>query len=108
MGWAISDPEKIPTLWKANLDFKNKVRAVASDTKTGMVTLAITWKDPVTAAKWANDLVRMTNEFLRNKAIEQSEKNIAYLNEQAAKIDAVGVKQAIYSILQSELNKGML
>lgn len=106
--WAESDPEKIPTLWKANLDFKKKVRAIASDTKTGMVTLTITWKEPNIAAKWANDLVRMTNEFLRNKAIEQSEKNIAYLNEQAAKTDAVGVKQAIYSILQSELNKAML
>jgi uncharacterized protein involved in exopolysaccharide biosynthesis len=81
---------------------------VTSDAKTGLVTLTITWKDPVLAANWANELVRMTNDFMRNKAVEQSERNIAYLNKQIATTDAVGVKQAIYTVLQNEINKVML
>jgi hypothetical protein len=47
---------------------------------------------------WANELVRMTNDYLRDQAIQESERNIAYLNDQASKTDAVGAKQAIYAL----------
>ena len=106
--WTITDPREVPTLWKANRYFKRSIRSVTTDTKTGIVSLTITWSDPTLAAKWANDLVRMTNEYLRDQAIGISERNIAYLNDQAGKTDAIGVKQAIYTILQSEINKAML
>ena len=106
--WKASDPKKIPTLWKANQLFKKQVRYVASDTKTGLVWLTITWKDPHTAAKWANDLVAMTNDYLRDKAIDESNRNIAFLNDQALKNDVVEVRQAIYRILESEISKGMV
>jgi capsular polysaccharide biosynthesis protein len=106
--WMESDPAGLPTLWKANQFFAKKVRSVTIDNKTGLVTLAISWRDAATAAKWANDLIGLVNEYLRTKAIEQSERNIAYLNEQAAKTEAVGIKQAIYSLLQSEINREML
>jgi uncharacterized protein involved in exopolysaccharide biosynthesis len=106
--WNETDPKKIPTLWKANQLFKKKIRTVTSESKTGIVTLEIEWKDPAAAAKWANDLVKMTNSYLRAKAIEESERNIAYLNGEAAKTDVVQVKQAIYAILQTEINKQML
>lgn len=97
-----------PTLWTANAYFKKKIRTVTRDAKTGLVTLEIAWKDPVQAADWANGLVKLTNVYLRDKAIAESEGNIAYLSEQAAKTDAVGVKQAIYTIMQAEINKAML
>jgi uncharacterized protein involved in exopolysaccharide biosynthesis len=106
--WKVTDERKIPTLWKANQLFKRKIRTVVVDSRTGLVTLSIKWKDPVAAATWANDLVRLTNDFLRTRAILESERNIAYLSEQASKTDIVGAKQAIYSILQSEINKGMI
>jgi uncharacterized protein involved in exopolysaccharide biosynthesis len=106
--WKEKDPKKIPTLWTANLYFKRNVRSVTVETKTGLVTLAITFDDPRIAAKWANDLVQMTNDFRRNRAIEEANRNIAYLNEQAAKTNVVEVRQAIYKILENEINKEML
>jgi len=106
--WRETDPQRIPTLWKGNEYFKKHVRTVVTDTKTGLVTLTIAWRDPRVAAKWANDLVSITNQYLRKKAIDESERNIAYLNEQAARTDVVQVKQAIYAILQTEINKEML
>jgi uncharacterized protein involved in exopolysaccharide biosynthesis len=42
--WKSSNPTKIFTLWQANQDFR-KIRTVSTDAKTGLVTLAITWKD---------------------------------------------------------------
>jgi hypothetical protein len=106
--WKVNEPEKVPTLWKANQYFKSHVRGLVTDTKTGLSTLTITWRDPKLAAKWANDLVRLTNDYLRDQAIQESERNIAYLSEQASKTDLLGAKQAIFSIMQSEINKVMM
>jgi uncharacterized protein involved in exopolysaccharide biosynthesis len=106
--WINPNPNKHPTLWKANQYFKKSLRTVSTDIKTGIITLTIKWKDPALAADWANGLVDMTNAFMRNKAIDESEKNIAYLTEEASKTSMVEARQAIYTILQGEINKAML
>ena len=99
---------KITSAWKANAYFKGKIRSITVEAKTGLITMSIAWRDPVLAASWANGLVALTNHYLQDKAIREGERNIAYLNEQASKADAVGVKQAFYSILQSQIGKLML
>ena len=106
--WKSSDPSDIPTVWKATQRFKRHIANVITDTKTGLVTLTITWYNAHQAAQWANGLVKMTNDYERGKAIVESDRNIAYLNGEAAKTDVVGVKQAVYSLLQSEISKEML
>lgn len=104
--WKVG-PSKVPTLWKAVERFQ-EIRSVRSDSRTGLVVLTITWTDPKVAAAWANDLVKMTNESLRSKAIEESERSIAYLNDQAQKTAVMEGRQAIYKLLEGELNKVML
>jgi uncharacterized protein involved in exopolysaccharide biosynthesis len=106
--WKVSDPKKIPTVWKANGYFRSTVRSVTTDTKTGLVTLTIRWRDPKLAAKWANDLVKMVNDYLRKKTMDEADRNISYLNDQAAKTEAVAVREGIYAILQNEIKKMML
>ncbi len=105
--WKVTDPKKIPTLWKATQFFKD-IRTVAPDNKTGMVTLKVRWKDAALASKWANGLVKMTNDYERETAIAESDRNIAYLTQQAAGTDVLGIKQAIYNLLQSEISKSMI
>lgn len=106
--WKTADPKKIPTLWKANVLFKKSIRFTVTEVKSGLVTMVITWKDPVLAAKWANGLVKLTNDYLRDKTISEAERNIAYLGDQAARTDVLGIKEAIYSILENEIKKMML
>jgi hypothetical protein len=106
--WRPSKPEDVPSLWKANQLFETKIRTVAEDKKTGLTTMTIAWTDPATAARWANDLVAATNDFLRNKAIREAEQHIAYLNEQAARTDVSQVRAAIYVVLESEIKNEML
>ena len=106
--WTVKDPEKMPTLWKANKLFEKRIRSVSLNAKTGLVTLMITWTDPKTAAKWANDIAKMTNDYLRDKAIKESERNIKYLTDEATKTNIVEARQAIFSILQNELDKAMV
>jgi uncharacterized protein involved in exopolysaccharide biosynthesis len=105
--WKVTDPEQVPTLWKATQYFKN-LRTVSPDSKTGMVTLKVRWKDATLAAKWANGLVKMTNDYERDTAIAESDRNIAYLTQQASSTDVLGIKQAIYNLLQSEISKSMI
>jgi capsular polysaccharide biosynthesis protein len=107
-GWTATSPDEVPTLWKGNVYFKKKVRSLTSDSKTGLVTLQITWTDPKLAAQWANDLVRETNSHLKGVAITEAERNIAYLREQRAKSDLVSAREAIASILRNEINNEML
>src|SRR5579885_143385 len=106
--WTTEDPKKMPTLWKGDQFFKKSVRSVEENTKSGLVAMTITWRDPLLAAKWANDLVKMTNDYLRAKAIAQSERNIAYLNDQLAKTNVVELRQAIYTLMEAQIEREML
>jgi uncharacterized protein involved in exopolysaccharide biosynthesis len=103
--WKTNDPDRMPSPWKANQYFKKKVRSVVTDVKSGLVTLTIKWTDPKTAAQWANDLVRITNDHLRSRAIAESERSIAYLNDEAAKTNVVEARQVIYKVLENEISK---
>ncbi len=105
--WKVTDPKKVPTLWKAVQFFKH-VRTISTDAKTGLVTLTVRWDNAVLAANWANGLVKLTNDYARETALVESDRNIEYLTHQAAATDVVGIKQAIYNLLQSEISKGMI
>jgi uncharacterized protein involved in exopolysaccharide biosynthesis len=106
--WKESDPSKVPTLWKANQLFRKQVRGFSTDVKTGLSSLTITWQDPRRAAQWANGLVALENDYVRRKAIAESERNIAYLNEQLAKSNVVAVQNSISALLENEIKKEML
>lgn len=106
--WNITDPEKMPTLWKGNEYFKKKVRTTIEDSKSGLVSIAITWTDPKMAAEWANGIVRLANSYLRDKAIAETDRNIAYLRAEVEATNDVGLKNAIYSLIESEIRKEMI
>lgn len=105
--WMTKDPKGIPTLWKGDAQFK-KIRSVVQDPKTGLVTVSITWRDPVLAADWANGLVKMTNEQTRDRAIRESERNIAYLRDQATKTALVPVQMALSNLMENEYKQAMM
>lgn len=103
--WKTNDPEKQPTVWDAYREFDKGIRQIQEDRKTGLVTLSIEWTDPVEASDWANELVRRANSKLQQEAILESEKTIAYLQEQLAKAGAVEVRQSLYSLIEAETKK---
>jgi uncharacterized protein involved in exopolysaccharide biosynthesis len=108
MRWNVTDPDKVPTLWKGSRYFKEQVRAISEDNKTGLVAMSITWTDPKSAADWANGLVRLTNEYVRDRAIEQADRNVAYLRAEIQGTNDVELRNVIYSLIQSEIKKQMI
>jgi uncharacterized protein involved in exopolysaccharide biosynthesis len=95
-----------PTLQEAFALFE-KIRTVSEDKKTGLVRVTIIWTDRLIVAKWANDLVSITNESLRDRAIRESQRHIAYLNEQLANTDQAPIRMAINGVLESEIKSAM-
>jgi len=106
--WIITRFKPKPSLWKANLMFSRKIRSVSENAKTGLVTLTISWRDPAQAAAWANGLVKLTNDYLREKSIARSERNIQYLEAQAAKTDQIQLRTAIFALMQNEIRTEMV
>jgi uncharacterized protein involved in exopolysaccharide biosynthesis len=105
--WRVSG-RQVPTLWRANRYFDRSVRKITTSPKTGLVSLTITWTDPKLAAKWANDLVRLTNDYLRDKALDETQRHINYLNAEAAKTQMIEARQAVFSVLRNEYDRAML
>jgi uncharacterized protein involved in exopolysaccharide biosynthesis len=106
--WSIDNAGKVPTLWKASEYFRKSLRNLTTDTKTGLSTLTVSWTDPVIAADWANRLVAMANDAIRNRTIKEAERNVAYLNEQVEKTNVVPVQNAISALLEDEIKKIMI
>ena len=106
--WRVRRSRDIPTLWKANLLWSKTIRTVESNPKTGLVTVTIRWKNPQLAATWANGIVEMTNDYLRQRAIHQAQRSITYLNSEVDKTSVVAVKNAIYTLMEAEIKKEMI
>lgn len=106
--WKVSDPDDRPTPWKGSRYIREHVRTISEDNKTGLVLLTMTWTDPRLAAQWANGLVELTNDYLRDKALRDSESHIAYLRSQIDTTSDVELKNVIYSLIESEIKKAMM
>ena len=96
------------TLWMETEYFRKRILTVGTDTKTGLATLTITWRDPTIAARWANGLVQLANEQLRGHAIAESERSIAYLREEAEKTPTVQVRTLLYAMMAGEIRRAMI
>jgi uncharacterized protein involved in exopolysaccharide biosynthesis len=97
----------IPSLDDAVEKFRTKVFAISEDRRTTVVTVRADWFDPQLAANWANGFVALANDRMRTDAIQKSRRSIEFLEQEAAKTDAVELKQAIYRLIESQINTAM-
>jgi uncharacterized protein involved in exopolysaccharide biosynthesis len=82
--------------------FDHRIRVVIEDRRTGLATVRITWKDPVQAAAWANELVRRANNELRQRAVTRAQGSIEYLKREARTAEAVDIQQALYRLMEDQ------
>jgi len=98
-------PSQQPTLRQAFRLFDQSIRDVELDRRSGIVTLSITWKDRVLAAKWAGDLIELTNNQLRQRAISDARRNMAYLSEQIKMAGQGGAQNALTAALAASYDR---
>ena len=92
-----------PTLFDAFELFDEDVRQVSENLSEGTITLSITWRDREKAALWANELVTRLNANARERAIDQASRTLDYLKEELQKTNVLGVKQAIYGLVEENI-----
>jgi uncharacterized protein involved in exopolysaccharide biosynthesis len=91
-----------PSLWKTAKRF-NQLRTITQDRKTSLVMLTIDWRDPITAAKWANDMVSRLNQHARDRAVAEANRSLEYLNGELSKTNVLEMQQTIYRLIEREM-----
>lgn len=98
---------KLPTQWDAYKAFKNRMQ-VTLDKDTGLVTLDMEGVDADQVAKWTNQFVAQLNEYLRQRAIAESNANLDYLKRELKRTQVEDVRQALFLLISQEQKKAML
>jgi uncharacterized protein involved in exopolysaccharide biosynthesis len=97
-----------PTLWGATERFRRTVLDIEEDKLKGTTIITMDWKDPHVAARWANDFVALANDLVRQRAITDASREVAYLNEQLQKTNELEVRKGMYNLIEVETKTLML
>lgn len=106
--WTETRPELIPTEWDAWQYFDRRIRSIREDQDRGLITIDIDWGNPAQAARWANLLVSRANADLRQRRLSELEKSLAQLEKELQNAQFVELRQAIASVIESQVNERML
>jgi uncharacterized protein involved in exopolysaccharide biosynthesis len=99
--------KKIPTIGKGFEAF-DRIRKIERDSKSGLITLRVDWKDPVVAADWANRLPERLNTEMRDRARTQAEGSLGYLQKEYADTADVPTREAISHLIEGQIKRKML
>lgn len=88
--------------------FQDNILGVSYDTRSSLMVVSITWTDRHRAAKLANDYIAFANEAMRQRGISAARNRIAFLDEAAAKAATVELRQAIYRLVEAQVNAEMM
>ena len=103
--WKDPDPQNQPDIRDAVRYWDTSLRQVTEDRRTELVRLTVQWKDPVLAAKWANQFADLLNERMRQRALTDAQTSIEYLREELANTNEVVLQQSISRLIEAEMQK---
>ncbi|HLF13052.1 MAG TPA: Wzz/FepE/Etk N-terminal domain-containing protein [Gammaproteobacteria bacterium] len=104
----VGDEDQWPDVRDAVTLFDRTVRRVTQDRNTGLVVLAIDWKDPELATFWVKQMASELNIRMSERAMAQAEANVAYLRAEMEATSLVQLQQPVARLLELELQKLML
>jgi uncharacterized protein involved in exopolysaccharide biosynthesis len=107
--WKESNPKKQPGQLRLHRLFvKGGLMTIGTEKKTSLITVSIEWKDPKLAAEWANSLVDYLNQYLAERSIQRSERNLKYLNEALSKAQVEDFRKALLDLITQDTKNAML
>lgn len=105
--WKVKPGKQPPTLAKAFRAFE-RIRYISKNSKTGLITVQIDWRDRNTAAAWTNGLVEALNAEMRARAIKGSDASLKYLEKELATTNDVGTRDAVNHLIENQIKQRML
>jgi len=106
--WKAAAKKDVPDIRDAVRFFHEEALTVREDRESGLVTVAVEWVEPNTAADWASKLVQLANDRLRQRALQDAERNVGYLQSELGSTSVVTLQQSIGRLLETEMQKLML
>jgi uncharacterized protein involved in exopolysaccharide biosynthesis len=104
----INGNDKLNSVWFAVERFRKTVLDIHEEKIKGTTTITVEWRDPAVAARWASDFVALANDLMRERALQESTRNLEYLNKQLAQTNQVEIQQATYRLIEAETKNLML
>ncbi len=104
--WSVP-AEDVPTPGRAVKAFR-KILFVEEDKKTGLVTVAVEWRDQRLAADWSNALVADLNREMRRRTVQRTDAYLKYLRDELVHTDTVATHEAISRLIEAQINQRML
>ena len=103
--WLLDEGE--PTDLEAYRAFTN-IFSVSQDNNTGLVTVAVEWRDPAMAQRWVNALVKSINQEVKQKDQTEANSAIEYLRKQLESTQLVEMQRVFYDLIESQTRISML
>jgi uncharacterized protein involved in exopolysaccharide biosynthesis len=97
-----------PTNQEAYERFRGALSIVGPDIDTGIVSVAITWHNPVEAANWLNGLIGELNQEIRSRDVEEANDAIKFLRGQLDATQFVDLQRVFYQLIESQTRITML
>mgnify|MGYP001818211369 CR=1 FL=1 len=88
--------------------FRDNVRFIELDEETDILSVSMTWPDPVVARDWANLYVSSFNEFMRERTMRDVRRKQAYLQQELLSSEVVEIQQSIYRLIEAQTAIAML
>ena len=98
---AAPSAEEVHELW-------NETVSVSEEKDSGFVTLSIKHRSPEYAKAWLDLLVVDINEALRAQDLAESERAVAYLEEQLKQTSVAEIRELLAGLLRSHMESRMV
>jgi uncharacterized protein involved in exopolysaccharide biosynthesis len=102
------DAKHVHTMGNAWKRFDHKMRDVDMDKQTGVVKFELSWTNRQQAAAWANELVKMANIEMQQRALQQAQVSLRVLQDQIQTTRSVEMQDAISRVMEMQLNKEVM
>jgi len=102
-----SDGQRPPTSWELFKQFDKKLK-VSQDKTSNLITISIEYYSPQLAKQWVEIFVRSINDFMRDRKLQQVNRNIEYLTAQVEKTAIADMREVFYQIIEEQIKSKML
>ncbi len=88
--------------------FVEEIRVIEHNVENDVVLIKMKWNDPFIARDWANSYIVAFNEYMRERAMNEVERRMVFLENQLKTNDIVDVDKSIYRLIEAQTAVAML
>jgi len=97
-----------PNMTLASRIFRKTVCGIEHSKENNLMSVRVSWREPVTAAKIANQFVADFNAYMRDKAIQEADKKLLFLEQELKKTKILEMRKSFYRLMEAQLVIKML